>query len=54
MYAKLLEIIAAKMYDDSQQCPLCLEWTTYEGEKCSCSSWTDDELNEYISCLAAS
>ncbi|MCL2189795.1 MAG: hypothetical protein FWB87_13635 [Defluviitaleaceae bacterium] len=49
MNEDLRELIVADMGvdDDVYDCPLCLEYVSKE-RKCSCSSWSPEELAEFI------
>jgi len=42
MREDLRELIADEINDDGYECPMCLDYV-YEGEKCSCSSWSAEE-----------
>jgi hypothetical protein len=47
MSEEIRELIAAEMGDDRFECPLCLDYVS-PNEKCSCSSWTEEELREFM------
>jgi hypothetical protein len=41
------ELIVAEMGDDRYECPMCLDYVSPD-EKCSCGSWSEDEINDFI------
>jgi hypothetical protein len=41
------ELVAADMGDERYECPLCLDYV-FEGDICSCSTWSEDELREVV------
>ena len=42
------ELIAADMCDESYQCPLCLHRVYYDDPECICSSWSEEEVLEFM------